>query len=191
MKDIIATSLEQSIDAKKRFAEQYSDSILAVVDQLVAVFNNDGKVLICGNGGSAADAQHMAAEFVNRFIIDRPPLAAVALTTDTSIITSIGNDFSFDDIFAKQIYALGREGDVAIGISTSGNSRNVVAAMEAAASQGMKTVVLTGEGGGRLGEMADFTLAVPSKKTPIIQEVHIWLEHLLCQLVDEALFGAR
>ena len=162
-----------------------------MVDQLVAVFNNDGKVLICGNGGSAADAQHMAAEFVNRFIIDRPPLAAVALTTDTSIITSIGNDFSFDDIFAKQIYALGREGDVAIGISTSGNSRNVVAAMEAAASQGMKTVVLTGEGGGRLGEMADFTLAVPSKKTPIIQEVHIWLEHLLCQLVDEALFGAR
>ena len=191
MKDIIAASLEQSIAAKQRFAEQSSETILEVVDLLVASFNNGNKVLIFGNGGSAADAQHMAAEFVNRFIIDRPPLAAVALTTDTSIITSIGNDFSFDDIFAKQIYALGGEGDVAIGISTSGNSRNVVAAMEAAASQGMKTVALTGEGGGRLGEIVDFLLAVPSKKTPAIQEVHIWLEHLLCQLVDEVLFGAR
>ena len=191
MKEIITASLEQSVAAKKRFAELYSDVILQVVDLLVATFTNGGKVLLFGNGGSAADAQHMAAEFVNRFIIDRPPLAAVALTTDSSIITSIGNDFSFDDIFAKQIYALGREGDVAIGISTSGNSRNVVAAMEAASSQGMKTVALTGEGGGRLGEIADFVLSVPSKRTPVIQEVHVWLEHLLCQLIDEALFGAR
>jgi len=191
MKDIIAASLEHSIAVKQRFAEQNADKILEVVDLLVSTFNGGGKVLIFGNGGSAADAQHMAAEFVNRFIIDRPPLAAIALTTDSSILTSIGNDFSFDDVFAKQIYALGREGDVAIGISTSGNSANVIAAMEAAADQGMKTVALTGEGGGRLAEMADFLFAVPSKKTPSIQEVHIWLEHLLCQLVDEVLFGAR
>ncbi len=154
-------------------------------------FTDAGKVLIFGNGGSAADAQHLAAEFVNRFLIDRPPLAAVALTTDTSVITSIGNDFSFDDIFAKQVIALGKEGDVALGISTSGNSTNVVLGIEAAVRQGMKTAVLTGEGGGRLADMADIVLAVPSRKTPVIQEVHLWIEHLICQLVDEILFGAK
>jgi len=191
MKDIIEASLEQSIAAKQQFAALYSDRIIALVELLAETFTQGGKVLIFGNGGSAADAQHMAAEFVNRFLIDRPPLAAMALTTDSSIITSIGNDFSFDDIFAKQITALGREGDVALGISTSGNSANVVLAMETALRQGMKTVALTGEGGGRIGEMAELVLAVPSKKTPVIQEVHLWLEHLVCQLVDELLFGTR
>jgi D-sedoheptulose 7-phosphate isomerase len=191
MKDIIEASLEQSVAAKQQFAALHSDQVIALVELLAETFTQGGKVLIFGNGGSAADAQHMAAEFVNRFLIDRPPLAAIALTTDSSIITSIGNDFSFDDIFAKQITALGREGDVALGISTSGNSANVILAMETALRQGMKTVALTGEGGGRLGEMAELVLAVPSKKTPVIQEVHLWLEHLVCQLVDELLFGTR
>ena len=191
MKEIIEHSLQLGIEAKRQFAEQSSEALLALVDLLVATFTNGGKVLIFGNGGSAADAQHVAAEFVNRFLIDRPPLAAVALTTDTSVITSIGNDFSFDDIFAKQVTALGREGDVALGISTSGNSANVVLGIEAAVRQGMKTAVLTGEGGGRLADMADIVLAVPSRKTPVIQEVHLWIEHLICQLVDEVLFGAK
>ncbi len=191
MKEFIEHSLQLGIAAKKQFAVQSSDALLAVVDLLVSNFSNGGKVLIFGNGGSAADAQHLAAEFVNRFLIDRPPLAALALTTDSSVLTSIGNDFSFDDIFAKQVIALGREGDVAVGISTSGNSTNVVLGIEAAGRQGMKTVALTGEGGGRLADMADIVLAVPSRKTPVIQEVHLWIEHLICQLVDEVLFGAR
>ena len=191
MKEFIEHSLQHGIAAKKQFAEQSSESLLALVDLLASTFTDGGKVLIFGNGGSAADAQHLAAEFVNRFLIDRPPLAAVALTTDTSVITSIGNDFSFDDIFAKQVTALGREGDVALGISTSGNSANVVLGIEAAVRQGMKTAVLTGEGGGRLADMADIVLAVPSRKTPVIQEVHLWIEHLICQLVDEVLFGAK
>lgn len=191
MKEYIEHSLQLGIAAKKQFAVQSSDALLAVVDLLASNFTGGGKVLIFGNGGSAADAQHLAAEFVNRFLIDRPPLAAVALTTDSSVLTSIGNDFSFDDIFAKQVIALGREGDVAIGISTSGNSTNVVLGIEAAVRQGMKTVALTGEGGGRLADIVDILLAVPSRKTPVIQEVHLWIEHLICQLVDEALFGAK
>ncbi|MEJ2689750.1 MAG: D-sedoheptulose 7-phosphate isomerase [Deltaproteobacteria bacterium] len=191
MKEYIEHSLQLGIAAKKQFAVQSSDALLAVVDLLVSAFSNGNKVLIFGNGGSAADAQHLAAEFVNRFLIDRPPLAAVALTTDSSVLTSIGNDFSFDDIFAKQVIALGREGDVAIGISTSGNSTNVVLGIEAAVRQGMKTVALTGESGGRLADIVDILLAVPSRKTPVIQEVHLWIEHLVCQLVDEVLFGAK
>jgi len=191
MKELIEHSLQQGIAAKVQFAEKSSEALLALVDLLVSTFTDGGKVLIFGNGGSAADAQHLAAEFVNRFLIDRPPLAAVALTTDTSVITSIGNDFSFDDIFAKQVIALGKEGDVSLGISTSGNSTNVVLGIEAAVRQGMKTAVLTGEGGGRLADIADIVLAVPSRKTPVIQEVHLWIEHLICQLVDEILFGAK
>lgn len=188
---IIRESLESSIAAKKEFAASAHTAIIAVAEMLIDCFRHDRKVLIFGNGGSAADAQHMAAEFVNRFLIDRPPLAAIALTTDSSILTSIGNDFSFDDIFTKQIMALGREGDIALGISTSGNSPNVVSALETARSRGLKTVALTGAGGGRLAGLVDILLAVPSNKTPAIQETHVWVEHLLCQLVDEALFGAR
>jgi len=191
METIFAESLTVSIETQKRFAEEQKNTVLTVARLLADTLRRGNKLLLFGNGGSAADAQHMAAEFVNRFLIDRPPLAAIALTTDASILTSIGNDFSFDDIFSKQLQALAKEGDVAIGISTSGNSANVVKAMETAAAMGMVRVALTGAGGGRLADCVDYLLAVPSRHTPAIQETHLWVEHLLCQLVDHLLFSGN
>jgi D-sedoheptulose 7-phosphate isomerase len=188
---IISESLKGSIAAKEAFAASQRDHLLTLVEWIVASIREDGKLLIFGNGGSAADAQHLAAEFVNRFLIDRHPLPAIALTTDSSILTSIGNDFSFDDIFIKQIQALGRKGDVALGISTSGNSPNVLKAVTEAKKLGLRTAVLTGGSGGKLSSLADLALNVPSDHTPHIQEAHLWIEHLLCQLVDEVLFGNR
>ena len=148
---------------------------------------SDRKVLIFGNGGSAADAQHIAAEFVNRFGIERPPLAAIALTTDTSILTSIGNDYRFDDIFSKQIHALGKKSDVAWAISTSGNSSNVLKGIEAAGEKEMATIAMTGRGG-RLAAMADLSLTVMSDSTARIQETHLIMAHILCELVERILF---
>lgn len=189
MEQILAASLENSIAAKEAFVKAHHDEILRLAQWLIDTIKNGNKLLVFGNGGSAADAQHMAAEFVNRFMIDRPPLAAIALTTDTSILTSIGNDFSYDDIFVKQIQALGKEGDLALGISTSGNSPNVLTAIEVAKKMGIRTAALTGGSGGKLIDIAELVLNVPSRVTPAIQETHLWVEHLLCQLVDEALFG--
>ncbi len=189
MDHIIKESLKGSIAAKEDFFRTEGEKIPTLVRLIVEVLENKRKVLIFGNGGSAADAQHMAAEFVNRFLIDRRPLAAIALTTDSSILTSIGNDFSFDDIFSKQIQALAQDGDLALGISTSGNSPNVVNGINVAKEMGLKTVVLTGGSGGKLKDMADLAINVPTKATPHIQEVHIWVEHLVCQLVDEVMFG--
>jgi D-sedoheptulose 7-phosphate isomerase len=191
MENIIAESLKGSIAAKEAFAATQQKKILLLVEWIVESMRHGGKLLIFGNGGSAADAQHLAAEFVNRFLIDRPPLPAIALTTDSSIITSVGNDFSFEDIFVKQIQAFGKKGDIALGISTSGNSPNVVKAVIEARNLGLQTAVLTGGSGGKLTELADLCLNVPSNRTPHIQEAHLWIEHLLCQLVDEALFGKR
>lgn len=191
MKTFIADNLEKSIAAKRAFFEAEADRIVTLVDWTADTIRNGGKILIFGNGGSAADAQHMAAEFVNRFLMDRPPLAAIALTTDSSILTSIGNDFSFDDIFVKQIRALGRKGDLALGISTSGNSPNVLKAVAAAKEMEIRTVALTGGSGGKLASLADLVLNVPVTATPHIQEAHIWLEHLVCQLVDIELFGDK
>ena len=190
MQDILRQSLENSIKAKEDFVSSQEQNLLLLVDLLVASFKGGGKLLIFGNGGSAADAQHLAAEFVNRFLIDRKPLPALALTTDSSILTSIGNDFSYDDIFSKQIHALGKKEDVALGISTSGNSPNVVNAIKAAREIGMYTAVLTGGNGGKLASEAELVLNVPSDKTPHIQETHIWIEHMLCWLVDERMFGS-
>ena len=189
MDRLINESLKHSIAAKEALAATQMGAIKQLAQWLIDTVKRGNKLMIFGNGGSAADAQHMAAEFVNRFMIDRPPLAAIALTTDSSILTSIGNDFSFDDIFSKQIQALGKEGDLALGISTSGNSPNVIKAVEAAKALGMQTAVLTGKDGGRLITLADLTINVPSQVTPAIQEAHLWLEHLLCQIVDEALYG--
>lgn len=190
MQEQINAGLLGSIKAKQDFAAASSTELCRLVEALVEAFRNGNKLLIFGNGGSAADAQHMAAEFVNRFLIDRRPLAAIALTTDSSILTSIGNDFSFNDIFVKQIQALGLAGDVALGISTSGNSPNVIKAIEQARAMGMTTAVLTGGSGGKLLPLADIGLNAPCFFTPHIQEAHIWAEHLICQLVDEAMFGA-
>ncbi|MFN2365408.1 MAG: SIS domain-containing protein [Desulfurivibrionaceae bacterium] len=190
MKEFIAGNLKNSIAAKEKLFETQSDEIIRLAELIAEIIKNGNKLLIFGNGGSAADAQHMAAEFVNRFMIDRPPLAAIALTTDTSNLTSIGNDFSFEDIFDKQVLALGKKGDLALGISTSGNSPNVIKAIKTAAEKGLHTAVLTGGSGGRLAGMAQTVLNVPSEITPHIQEAHLWVEHLLCWMVDDILFGA-
>ena len=169
------------------FSEQAERLVLAARCTAVALARGN-KILLCGNGGSAGDAQHLAGEFVNRFLIDRPPLAAVALTTDSSVLTAIGNDFGFDLIFEKQVRALGQAGDIFVGISTSGNSRNVLAALRCARERSMFTIGLTGQGGGNMAEWCDVLLAVPHTHTPLIQEIHITAGHLWCSLVDHYLF---
>ncbi|MEN8199348.1 MAG: SIS domain-containing protein [Thermodesulfobacteriota bacterium] len=192
MEQTVAQALINSVMAKEAFVHESTKEIVDLACQMVITFRQNGKVLIFGNGGSAADAQHMAAELVNRFLINRRPLAAIALTTDTSNITAIGNDFSFDEIFSKQVQALGRPEDLALGISTSGGSVNVIKGIEMAKEIGMRTAVLTGGktgDGGELGRIADLVLNVPTDKTQHIQEVHIWAEHVLCELVEEEIFG--
>jgi D-sedoheptulose 7-phosphate isomerase len=190
MKDIILDTLQDSISVKDQFIKNNIPLILRGVDMLVTCITSGHKILIFGNGGSAADAQHIAAEFVNRFQIERPPLAAIALTTNTSIITSIGNDYHFDEIFSKQINALGKKDDIAIGISTSGKSKNVIQAIHAAGKIGMFTIGLTGRGG-ELAECVDLVFAVKSDITARIQEVHITLGHILCDLVERTLFPEK
>jgi D-sedoheptulose 7-phosphate isomerase len=187
MKDVILSILETGIAVKRSCVESNVDNIIKAADMLTACLTAGGKVLIFGNGGSAADAQHLAAEFVNRFQIERPPLAAIALTTDTSVLTSIGNDYDFDNIFSKQIKALGKKGDVAWGISTSGNSPNVVKAVKTARNIGISTLGMTGRGG-ELAGCADLVLAVASDTTARIQETHITLGHILCELVERKLY---
>jgi D-sedoheptulose 7-phosphate isomerase len=187
MKHIIQNILEASIAAKRECIVNNIDNIIRAADMLVDCFGRGGKVLIFGNGGSAADAQHLAAEFVNRFQIERPPLAAVALTTDTSILTSIGNDYHFDDIFSKQVQALGRKGDIAWGISTSGNSANVIKAVKAARKIEMQTIGMTGRAG-ELAGCVDLVFAVASDITARVQESHITLGHILCDLLERKLY---
>ncbi len=189
-RDLVIKTVKDSIEAKELFFNEENISlVLRSAEAIVESFNSGGKLLIAGNGGSASDAQHMAAEFVNRFEIERPPLPALALTTDTSNITSIGNDYSFDEIFSKQIKALGRSGDIFIAISTSGNSPNIIKAVEAAREIGIKVIGLTGKGGGELAPLSDILLNVETETTARIQEVHITVIHILCSLVDEMLFG--
>lgn len=190
MKNIILDTLQESIKIKDRFIKNNLDLIQKGADMLAACLTSGHKILIFGNGGSAADAQHIAAEFVNRFQIERPPLAALALTTDTSILTSIANDYHFDEIFSKQIRALGKKDDIAIGISTSGGSKNVIKAIYAAKNIGMFTIGLTGLGG-ELAECADLVFAVESDMTARIQETHITLGHILCDLVERMLFPEK
>ncbi len=187
--DLVLAEAEQSATVKRRFFETHARKIVEAAELLAACLTAGGKILLFGNGGSAADAQHIAAEFVNRFRIERRPLAAIALTTDTSILTSIANDYDFEQIFAKQVRAIGRSGDVAVGISTSGNSPNVLAALEAARDLGLHTIGIGGPGG-RISTAADRIFAVTSESTARIQETHITLMHVLCELVDRILFAA-
>jgi len=187
VKESVARILKEGAELRLRMGETMADQIVAAARALAQAFKEGGKVLLFGNGGSAADAQHIAAEFVNRFAIERPPLPAIALTTDSSILTSVSNDYAFDEVFAKQVKALGKKGDVAIGISTSGTSVNVLKALRAAKKIGMTTIALCGEGG-KMGPLADVLLAVPSKSTPRIQEAHIAVGHILCELTDTLLF---
>jgi len=188
MENIILKRFKESSKVKALFLRENLPKLLDVIKSVSHAFESGNKIFFFGNGGSAADAQHLAAEFVNRYVMERPPLPAIALTTDTSILTSVSNDLAFDEIFAKQLRALGKEGDVAIGISTSGNSPNIIKAFEVAKEMGMKRVALTGNNGGVISKMADFSLVVPSTSTPRIQEVHILIGHILCEMVEHYLF---
>ncbi len=188
MESIILKRFKESSEVKNRFLRENLPKLLDVIKLVSHTFEAGNKLFFFGNGGSAADAQHLAAEFVNRYVMDRPPLPAIALTTDASVLTSVSNDFAFNEIFAKQIRALGKERDVAIGITTSGNSPNVVKAFEVAKEMGMKTIAFTGNDGGIIARMADFPLIVPSTSTPRIQEAHILIGHILCEMVEHYLF---
>lgn len=188
MKTIVDRSFEESIEAKRRCMEQNQELLIRAATMIVDAFNNENKLMLFGNGGSAADAQHIAAEFVNRFMIERPPLPALALTTDTSILTSVGNDYTFDDVFSKQIKALGMEGDVAWGMSTSGNSVNVVEALNVARERGLRTICMTGANTGKTAEVAQVLLRVDAENAARIQECHITMAHIICELVDYQLF---
>ncbi len=181
--------LRASAHTTLRTAEVCGDAIIAAADLIVGAFRADAKVLLCGNGGSAADCQHMATEFTSRLTktFERPGLPAIALTTDTSFLTAFANDCGFDGVFERQVQALGRPGDVLIGISTSGNSPNVVQAVRHARSAGLKSIVLTGAGG-VLGSLADVAIPVPSADTQHVQEAHLAIEHLICWLVERELF---
>ncbi len=186
--DIILRIFKESSHLKEIFVNENLAKLVRVVEVITGALKTGNKILLFGNGGSAADAQHLAAEFVNRFVIERPPLPAIALTTDTSIITSIGNDYDFSEIFAKQIRAIGLPGDIAWGMSTSGNSANVLKGLEAAQKMGLITIGLTGRDGGAIAKAVDHSLNVSSNSTPRIQEVHITVGHTICEMVDFKLF---
>lgn len=174
-----------SLNAGEAIARDFH-SIFAVC---IAAYRNQRKILIAGNGGSAADAQHFAGELVSRFYFDRPALAAIALTTDTSILTAVGNDYGYEDVFARQIQAHGQPGDVFIAISTSGNSPSILKAMTQAKELGLTVVGLTGRSGGKMKALCDICLCAPSESTPRIQECHLLIEHSLCACIEETLFG--
>ena len=191
MNEIITKSITNSIHLKKDVLS--SPQLLKIIQNsaqaLKTAFQNKNQVLFCGNGGSAGDAQHIAAELSGRFYFDRPPLNAEALHVNSSYLTAVANDYSYDVIYERLVEARGKKGDVLVGISTSGNSENVLRALKKAKSLGMITVAMTGEGGGKMAKYADFLLAVPSKDTPRIQEVHILLGHIICEIVEAEIFG--
>jgi D-sedoheptulose 7-phosphate isomerase len=188
MEDHIVKIFKESSQLKEVFVNENLGRIVRVVEAVTGALKAGNKILLFGNGGSAADAQHIAGEFVNRFIIERPPLPAIALSTDTSVITSIGNDYDFSEIFSKQIRAIGQAGDVAWGISTSGTSPNVIKALDVAKKIGMITIGFTGRDGGDIARLVDYSLNVSSNSTPRIQEVHITVAHVICEMVDFKLF---
>ena len=190
MKTTIINQIEHSIEVKKLLlADQHLiNQIEEAAKVIIKAYRNGNKTLIAGNGGSAADAQHIAGELVNKFYFDRPGVASIALTTDTSILTAIGNDYGFDRIFERQIQAQGTKGDVFIGISTSGNSNNIIQALIACKEKGIFSIGLTGEKESKMDSLCDICLKVHSNETPRIQETHILIEHIICCLVEESLF---
>ncbi len=187
----IAAELRESIEAKQATLERELPVLARIAETLMDALARGGKVLVFGNGGSAADSQHIAAELVSRFRRERGALPAIALTTDTSILTAIANDYHFEDVFARQVEALGRPGDVVLAISTSGNSQNVLKAVRRAAELGLKTIGFTGDDGGKLRQCADLCFRVPSHATPHIQEVHIAAGHAVCEVVEARFATAR
>jgi D-sedoheptulose 7-phosphate isomerase len=192
MKDVITQAFDESIRVKRAFLGDNIDTLVSAIDAIIACFQRGNKLLLFGNGGSAADAQHIAAEFVNRFLIDRPPLPAIALTTDTSALTSIANDDDYKEVFAKQVRALAKEGDIALAISTSGNSANVLVAIDVCKQLKITTIGLTGGNGGKMAGKVDFLLKVSEgRNSPRIQETHILVGHVICDIVDQKLFPAK
>ncbi len=191
MDKFISNQVKNSYEVKKAILEdsELMDLIKKVSQKAVDIYNNGGKTLIAGNGGSAADAQHIAGEFVSKFYFDRPGLASLALTTDTSIMTAIGNDYGYEKLFSRQVQANGVKGDMFIGISTSGNSKNILEALKECKEKGIITVGLTGESGGAMKELCDYCICVPSNETPRVQESHILIGHIICAVVEEAIFG--
>ena len=185
----IIRQVEESIKLN-RYLQRQAKTLVKIADLLVDAFQRGNKVLLFGNGGSAADAQHIAAELAGKFYLERPPLPAISLTTNTSILTAIGNDYDYEEVFARQVKGLVKDGDIVIGISTSGNSPNVLRGIGEAKQFGATTVAFTGQAG-KLKESADYTLSVPSKDTPRIQEAHITAGHIICYLVEQALYGKQ
>ncbi len=191
MRDKILKSFKDSMTVKQKFVDDYIETIVEVSKLIADTLNNGSKLLLFGNGGSACDASHIAAEFINRFQRERPAFPAIALNTDMAVITSIANDYDYSTIFERQLKALAQEGDVVIAISTSGISPSVIKGVEAAARKRLKVVALTGEKGDKLASMSDYVFAVPSHDTARIQETHITLAHVLCQMVEEILFESH
>ncbi len=188
IKDLVSASI--AVKQQVLTEEKLLQTVEAVTEKIIAAFRSGNKVLFCGNGGSAADAQHLAAEFSGRFYIVRDPLTAEALHVNTSYLTAVANDYSYDVIYARLVKGSGKKGDVLIGLSTSGNSKNILLAFEQAKQNGMITVGFTGASGGKMKELSDYLINVPSTDTPRIQESHILLGHIICQLVEEKYFNA-
>jgi len=188
MKEKILKEFKESISVKEDFIKGHLDTIIEVAKEIASTFNNGNKILLFGNGGSSTDASHIAAEFINRFKRERPGLPAIALNTDMAVLTSIANDYDFSDIFARQLKALGAEGDMVFAISTSGNSPNVIKALDVAKKKKLKTVLLTGSKGEKLAAKTTYSFVVPSENTARVQETHITLGHVLCMMVEEILF---
>ncbi|HMI01435.1 MAG TPA: D-sedoheptulose 7-phosphate isomerase [Pedobacter sp.] len=188
--DFIVSRIQESISVKNDLMQRGDliSMIEMISNKIIETFKADGKVLFCGNGGSAADAQHLAAEFSGRFYFDRPPLFAEALHVNTSYLTAVANDYSYDEVYARLIKAKGRDGDILIGISTSGNSENIIRAFRQAKLQGMLTIALTGDKGGKMKTEADLVINIPSNDTPRIQESHILVGHIICEIVEKELF---
>jgi D-sedoheptulose 7-phosphate isomerase len=192
VKEAIATAFEESILAKQVFLQEGLTDLVKAIETIAEAFQRGNKLLLFGNGGSAADAQHLAAEFVNRFRIERPPLPAIALTTDSSALTSIANDYDYSQIFSKQVNALGQTGDVALAISTSGNAVNVLTAIDACRARQIKTIGLSGGNGGAMAGKVDHLLVVRAgRNTARVQETHILIGHVICEMVDELLFSSK
>jgi len=191
MQNIIEQAFDEGIELRRRCATELLSPLSEAAGCMIECLQGGGKILACGNGGSAADAQHFAGELVNRFEMDRPGLASIALTSDASVITSIANDSAYVEVFARQVEALGRKGDVLLAMSTSGNSANVIRAVQAAADKGMRVIALTGKDGGKLAGHPgiDTLLNIPHHATPRIQEMHITCLHILCSLIDQTLYG--
>jgi len=192
-KKIIYSNIKESIDVKQKILlnEKIIEEISSVIKEIIKAFQNEKKVLICGNGGSAADAQHIAAELSGKFYLDRDPLPAEALHVNSSFVTAVANDYSFEEVFARMVKAQGRQGDILIAISTSGNSANILQAIKVANEQKMVTIGLTGEYGGKMKDLCKYLIKVPSTDTPRIQEAHILIGHIICELVEKEIFGEK